>query len=302
MKKLLESDFWLFKIIFNKNFYLPIVYIIGGLILYGIISSLLNKTLKIKKKNINTKKEKTIINLIRSILKFIITAIVLIMILDLYGINTTSLIASLGIAGVIAGLAFQDTIKNLLSGISIIFDDHYNVGDFVKINEFSGEVISLGLQSTKIKAFTGEIYVIGNSQINNVINYSVCDANLIMDLAVSYETDINKLESILTKLSARVEKIEDVIGPLSLLGIEDLADSAVKYRISIPCHAMTHAKVKREVLKIVKEEFDKNKISIPFNQLDININKWYSLELLFLRIIYLGDIIWEIYLKKIKLY
>ena len=186
--------------ILSKRFYGPIISILIGFIVYKIINNIIEKIIKSRKHKKNHKKEETVINLIKNIVKYLIIIIEALVILELYGVNTTSIIASLSVVGVVIGLAFQDTLKNMLAGIFIIFDNRYNVGDTVEINSFTGEVISLGLQTTKIKAYTGEIFTIENSSINTVINYTETDSRLILDIGVSYNTDINYLEKTLNKL------------------------------------------------------------------------------------------------------
>ena len=199
--------------------------------------------------------------------------IVSLIILEIYGVNTTSIVASLSVVGVVIGLAFQDTLKNMLSGIIIIFDNRYNVGDVVEINGFIGEVVSLGLQTTKIQAYTGEMFTILNSNISTVINYTESDTRLILDLGVSYKTDLSKLEKTLNKIKPKLEKIENVNGPLELLGVDSLSSSQVIYRITILCKPYTHFGVKREALKIIKNAFDKDNIEIPFTQVDVHIKE-----------------------------
>ena len=166
------------KIIISEKIYLPIIYVIIALILYAILSKFVDKILIVNKMNKNKskfqeKRETTIVNLIKNIIKYVIAIITLLAILNIFGVKTTSIIASLGVAGAIIGLAFQDTLKSLLAGISIIFDNHYMQGDIVTINGFRGEVISLGLQTTKIKSYDGNVMIINNSLINSVINHSM---------------------------------------------------------------------------------------------------------------------------------
>lgn len=257
--------------VLSKKFYLPICYIVFGIILYAVICNIVNKTLKVKNKHINMKKQTTIVNLIKSIIKYIILIIVMLMILSVYGVDTSSIIASISVVGVVIGLAFQDTLKNLLSGISIIFDNHYMVGDVVEINGFKGEVISLGLQSTKIKSYTGEVFIIGNSLITSIINYSQNDSKLLIDIPVSYNTNINKLEKILDNLRDRIENIPSVRGGYELLGVDSFSSSAVIYKIVVDCICNEQFGVKRKILKLIKEELDKNKIEIPYNKLDVYI-------------------------------
>lgn len=137
------------------KFWGPIIYIFIGYLLNSMLSNLVTKIIKNNKRK-NHKKQDTVIKLFNSIFKYIIIVIVLLMILELYGVNTKNIIASLGIFTVVIGLALQDTLKNMLAGILIILDNRYNVGDFVKINDFTGEVTSLGLQTTKLKSSSGD--------------------------------------------------------------------------------------------------------------------------------------------------
>ena len=153
-------------IIASEKFYLPLLYIGIGIIIYSIITYTIKKVNKINSRvsnkiisKGNNKRKNTVIELIINIIKYIIAVIVIINILNVYKINTDKIIASLGIASVVIGLAFQDIIKDLLAGIFIVFDNAYAIGDWITVDNFKGEVISMGLKTTKIKANTGEIMI-----------------------------------------------------------------------------------------------------------------------------------------------
>lgn len=260
------------EFILSNKFYAPIIYVVVAIIVYNVLVKINNNIGKLGKRK-SDKKKGTVIRLINSVIKYILVIIVLLMILDLYGVNTTSILASLGIVSLVIGLAFQDTMKNMLSGILIILDDRYNVGDTVKINDFTGEVINLGLQTTKIRDYQGFVFTINNSNIESVINYTENDTNLYLDIPISYDEDIDKVEKVLKKLSSKIEKIENVKGPLSLLGVDSFGDSSIIYKISIPTKPYKHFGVKREVLKLLKITFDKEGIVVPYNQLDVHIKE-----------------------------
>lgn len=262
------------KFITSKLFYLPLLYILGGIILYIIVSKMINQISKfdIKQNKGLDKRKTTIISLIKNIIKYIIAIIVLIMILNLYGINTTSIIASLGVASLVIGLAFQDIIKDFLAGVFMIFDNQYAVGDYVKINGFTGQVISLGLKTTKIKSYTGEVMCLSNSSFTEVINYSLNHSNLVIYIPISYETKIERVEKILENIKEQMKENENFYD-LKLLGIDSFDDSCIKYAVMIECVEMTQHGVKRELLKLIKTKFDKEGISIPYNKLDIHIEK-----------------------------
>lgn len=252
----------------SDKFILPIVYIVIGVILYTVIKFIMNK---ISKNKYVDKKKKTIISLIRNILKYLVYIFVILSILSVYGVNTSGIIASLGIAGLVIGLAIQDILADFVAGVFILFDNQYTIGDIVSINGFKGEVISFGLMSTKIKNANGDILILSNSSFKEVINYSMGNTNLIINLDVSYNTDIDKLESVLKLLEEDVKKIDNVVGNYSLLGINEFASSSIKYLVSIECKANCQYQIKRDYFKLVKKAFDENKIEIPYNKLDVNV-------------------------------
>ncbi len=258
----------------SKKFYLPIIYIIIALILYLVISKVVDKSLSInklgfKKSELQLKREKTIIILIKSIIKYVIAVICLLSILSVYGVKTTSIIASLGVIGAVIGLAFQDTIKSFLAGINIIFDNHYMQGDIVKINDFKGEVLELGLQTTKIKAYSGEVLIINNSTITSVINYSMYDTLLILELPISGDVSVSKIEEIIKRIAPKIEGMKEVKGKINLLGIEKLNSNNYIYKIEVNCKANNHYGVNREFMKYLKEEYEKENIKVPSERLEV---------------------------------
>lgn len=262
------------KFLMSPKFYLPIIYIALAFILYIIISKLISKSLvinkiTIKKSELQLKREKTIINLLKNIIKYVLAIICLLAILNVYGVKTTSIIASLGVIGAVIGLAFQDTIKSFLAGINIIFDNHYMQGDIVTINGFKGEVLELGLQTTKIKAYSGEVLIINNSTITSVINHSMYDSRLILELPVSENLTIDKLESILNRVALKIEKMKEVRGKVSLLGIEKINSNGYLYKVEVNCQANNHYQVNREFMKLLKEEYDEEKIKVPSEIIEI---------------------------------
>lgn len=257
----------------SNKFYLPIIYITVGILVYNIIAGSINKfSKKYTKKNVRAEhKRLTVISLIKNLIKYFIALIVILSILSVYGVNTTSIIASLGVVGVVVGLAFQDIAKDFLAGVFTVFDDAYSVGDWVKINGFTGKVIFMGLKDTKIQAYTGEVMTISNSAFNEVINYSSANSKVVVDISVSYDTDIEKLERVLESIKEDIKNINNVIGEPEYLGVSNLGDSSVVYSIAIDCKPVTYVGVRRDVLKLVKKTLDKKNIEIPYNKLDVYV-------------------------------
>ena len=124
---------------------------------------------------------------------------------------------------------------------------------------------------TKIKNATGDVLIISNSSFKEIINFSRINNNLVITLDVDYNTDIDKLETVLQNLEESVLKMENVIGNYKLLGINEFSSSSIKYLVCIECKANCQYQIKRDYYKLVKTAFDKNKIEIPYNKLDVNI-------------------------------
>lgn len=263
----------LFNFLGQKNTYMSIItiiiYILIGYIIYVLLKKILIKSLNKKKK-----REQTLKKLLISIIKVAIIIIEIIVILETLGINVTSLLAGLGIASVVLGLALQDIMKDILSGIFIIIEDQYDVGDLVEINNFTGNIISVGLKSTKIKNYEGKIKIISNRNISEVINYSKSNNYAIIDIPVSYEENISKVEKVLNKIIDKIKELDNIIGNVELLGINELAESSINYRLTAEVKSSTQYQVQRQIRKIVLEEFSKEKINIPYNKIEVINEKW----------------------------
>lgn len=256
--------------------YLPIIYtiiaIVANLILKSIIDRIFNKKQKeLEKSSYNYKKTETFKVLIKNITKYLIGIFLILSILTVYGINVTSFLAGLGIVGLVAGLALQDLAKDIIGGFSIILENQYAIGDTISIGDFKGEVIFIGLKTTKIKNYQGEVKIIANRNITEVINYSMCNSLAIVDVNVSYEEKNDKVEKVLTELVDELNKtLPELKGTVELLGIQELSDSAVCYRIIAPTVSMKHFEIEREIRKQVKIKLDKEKIKIPYPQIEVH--------------------------------
>ena len=249
----------------------PIIIIASLWLVYFIYSRIIRKISKTGLKTLNQKKNKTIISLINNLVKYFLIVIGFIMILNVYGVNTSSLIASLGVASAVIALAFQDTLKDFLAGVFIVIENQYDIGDTVTINGFKGEVVSVGLRTTKLKSAMGEFCFIANHNVGDVINHSLAQSLAIVKVQVSYNEDLDKVEKVLNKLIERLNKeIEDLKGIINIDGVDELADSGVTYRLSVETEPLKNIAVQRRLLKEIKVEFDRNKIEIPFPQVVVH--------------------------------
>ena len=249
----------------------PILIVLISFVIYLILKSIINNIFRIRSKFIDKRKTKTINGLINNLIKYFIVIVDIVMILDIFGIDTKTLIASLGVVGIVAGLAVQDTLKDFVAGMSIILENQYRVGDTITIKGFRGEVVSLGIKSTRLRSLTGEIMIVPNHLIEEVINHSLEKSVAVVDIPIAYDTNIDKLEKILNELFADLNtSITGLKGEIKLLGLQSYDDSSMSYRVVVDTLPMEHLRVERELKKAIKKEFDKRHIEIPFPQVVVH--------------------------------
>lgn len=255
-----------------KYITIPILYIVLGIISYNIIKKLFNKSIKVD--NISSshrQKAKTVKMLCLNVIKYIIVIIVILAILSVFGVNVKSIAATLGVTTAIIGLAFQDLAKDLIAGFSIITENQYEVGDTIEVDDFTGEVISLGLKTTKIKNFKGAIKIIANHNMDKIINYSQADSLAVLDIDVDYNHSVEEIEKALKDLSISLKnKIPNALEDLKVVGITDLANSSVVYRITVKVKAMKQHETERFLRRELKMYFDKLNIKIPYPQIEVH--------------------------------
>lgn len=202
--------------ILKNIIYILLVLIISSIsikILVRIINYLMNSNTRINKKfafNYNSKRKETILRLIASLVRYIIYFIAVIQILSIFGINTTGLLASAGIISVVIGFGAQTLVKDVITGFFIILEGQFDVGDKVQINSATGQVMSLGLRYTKLKANTGEIYFIPNSTISQVVNYSKSYFVVEKELSIKIEEDIETLENNIIELLEKLNNNNNI--------------------------------------------------------------------------------------------
>lgn len=265
---------FILKYILIKEIVAPIIIIIASMIIWLIAKRIINQIFSHKIKKVDPKKQKTIKGLISNAVKVFIFLISTLMILEIYGIDTKSLIASFGIMGLVIGLALQDFLKDFIAGMTIIFENQYCVGDTVTINGFKGEVIYLSMKSTRIKAANGEVMILANRMITEIINHTIENSLAIVDLQVAYNTDLDKAEKIIKEFCKELsKKVENLIGEIECAGVQSLNDSSITFRITATTEPLKNYAVERILRKEFKKIFDKNKIEIPFPQMVVRNEK-----------------------------
>ena len=257
----------------------PLIYIFIGMTIYLIIKKALFKFMNRERKISSTnhkQKISTLYNLVLSIIKYVIVIIVVLSCLSTWGVNVTSLVAGLGVTSAIIGLAFKDFATDIIAGFSIITENQYEVGDVIEIDGFMGEVIELGLRTTKIKdinsdRYKGATYIIANRYMGKVINYSQNNSVAIVDVSTSYEEKTDNVEKVLNDLIKEQKgKVPYEKGDIQILGVQNLDESSVVYRLMVEVEPSKQRYAERFLRKAIKDKFDQENIKIPYNQIEVH--------------------------------
>ncbi len=213
----------------------------------------------------------TIGSLVNSIIKFGFMVIALVLILSAWNVPTPTLLAGAGIVGLAVSFGAQGLLEDVFAGLSIIFEKQFIVGNFVIIGDFRGEVIEIGPRNTRIKNIYGNVLIIANSDIREIINLSEDLSYAISEISIEYSADIDQVEEVIKSNLENIKKaIPKIIEGPVYDGVEELADSAVIVRVIAHCEERDRIYVRRALNKELKKVLDKNNINIPFPQVVVH--------------------------------
>ncbi|MEH6988295.1 mechanosensitive ion channel family protein [Cytobacillus firmus] len=217
---------------------------------------------------ISERREATLLKLLENMLTYVVFFVAAIMILSVLTIDVKALLAGAGIVGLAVGFGAQSLVKDIITGFFIIFEDQFSVGDYIRIDQFEGTVEEIGLRTTKIKNWTGEVHILPNGSIMQVTNFSLNNSVAFVDVSIAYEGDIVKVEQVLQELFEKLpEKYEDMVKPPEILGIQNMAAADVMLRVVSETLPMRHFYIARQLRKEIKLCLDEHGIEIPFPRL-----------------------------------
>lgn len=210
------------------------------------------------------RREKTLLRLLENMLSYIVYFSAILAILSDF-MDISGLLASAGVLGLAVGFGAQSLVKDVISGFFIIFEDQFSVGDYVQIGEALGTVEEIGLRTTKISAYGGEIYILPNGNINEVVNYSISNSLAVMDIRIAYETDIQRAESLIEEFIAGLtSKYDELVSPPTLIGVEDLSGSEIVFRVTAETQPVMQWAFGRKFRKDLKLFLDSHGIEVPY--------------------------------------
>lgn len=208
--------------------------------------------------------------LLKSIVTGLVLAVVVTMMLSEIGVNIAPIIASAGILGVALGFGAQSLVSDFLSGIFMIFEDQYGVGDEVDLGEAVGTVEAVSLRVTRVRDVNGTVWYVRNGEILRVGNMSQNWARTVLDIKVAYGEDIARVQRVLADVAHDLWEDDDfkgvVIEEPSVWGVQDLSPDAVVLRVALKTAPLEQWAVAREMRHRIKARFDHEGIEMPFAQ------------------------------------
>ncbi len=263
-----------FEVVFNKGIKIISIVIIMYLSI-KIGKYLIKKTVDKQVKSnaalsLDPQRAKTLGGVMKSILKYSVYFLGITSILSVLFGGISFTFASIG--GVALGLGSQSLIKDFINGFFILFEDQFGIGDYVTIGNFSGIVQTIGIRTTIIKDFTGDIHSIPNGMISEVTNHSRGNTRFIVDVDIAYEEDIDNAINAIKECCDKFQKEhEDFINePIEVSGVSALAASSVTIRTVGRTKPLTQWKMENELRKAIKITLDENGIEIPYPKNSIN--------------------------------
>ena len=250
-----------------KDLILVVIVIVLGKLLLEVISRIIKKAFDDKMDQDGYRKVRieTLSKNLYSVVKFILGFIIVMIILDMIGVNTQSIIATAGIGGVAIAFGAQTLVKDIVTGTIIIVDDTFRVGDWIKAAGVEGTVETLGMRHTKIRDYDGSLHTIPNSQITNIQNLNSGPIKFECNIYLSYEVSYQELEEIVInvreKLKANKDLAKYILEDVSLFGIMEMNERSYVAKttaIAMPGHQWALA---REERKIIIEEIHQRNLN-----------------------------------------
>lgn len=266
-EKALESTFNLIEIILSKGLSLILLIIVMYLIIKigdkAIDKFVTNQANSKLSFSMDRQKAITVGGILKSTLKYgVYISAASIIIGSTFKVSAGVLSA----IGFVVGIGAQSLVKDLINGFFIIFEDQYGIGDYVTIGKYSGIVENIGIRSTLLRDFSGDIHNLPNGAVLEVTNHSRGDMRFIVDVEIAYEEDIDNTINIIKDTCKKFEKHnkETVRNEIEVLGVISLNASGVTIRVVGKAKPMSQWKLERDLRKEIKIALDEAGVEIPY--------------------------------------
>lgn len=215
-----------------------------------------------------------LVNFAGAVVNTALLVLVIVFALSQLGLDTTSLVALVGAAGLAVGLALKDSLAHFAAGVMLIVFRPFKLGDYVEVGGVAGSVDKISIFSTRLKTPDNKVVTVPNGNIfgNTMVNYSEESTRRIdLVVGISYDSDLLKAKSLLDEIVGKHDKV--LKDPEYRIAVSELADSSVNFIVRPWVNAADYWDVRFELLETIKLRFDAEGIEIPFPQMALHINK-----------------------------
>lgn len=251
-----------------ESYYIQIFETIAILIMVWMINRVFQFIYGVATSKMN---DNTMTILIKSFAKYAIFIVGIVLALNSWGVDSTTILASFGVVGVALGFGAQSLVADVIAGLFILIESQFLVGDIIVVDGFRGKVKEIGLRTTKIEdPINEDVKIINNSDIRTLLNQSVNLSLAKCEVGIEYSEDVSRVEKILCKKLPQIKKAHKAIkaGPY-FKGVQKLDDSCVTLLITAKVEEHNRLRVNRILNREIKACFDEHGIGIPFPQLVI---------------------------------
>ena len=219
-----------------------------------------------------TKRGQTVVTIVSSLIQYAAAILILCWGLTILGVSVSTIFASVGILALIVGFGAESLIEDVITGLFMIFENQYNVGDIIEVGGFRGTVKRIGIRATVIADSSDNAKIINNAAMKNILNRSAQNSKAICDVGISYAEDLEKVEATLSEISEKIlkENGEIFASMPEYLGVQELGDSAVILRVA----AEVSERDIYDAARIMNREYylglKRCEVEIPYPQMDIH--------------------------------
>ena len=229
----------------------------------------------LEKYNPKTGRATTMKNLVSSALKYVLAFVAAFWALSIIGVDVSTLFASVGVMALIIGFGAESLIADVITGLFMIFENQYNVGDIIELDGYRGTVVNIAIRTTSIEDGGGNIKIFNNSDVRNIINLSADSSRAVCDIPIPYEADIDAAEKVIEKLCLELtQEHPQVFKKLpTCAGVQTLADSAVMLRVVAYVDEVDRFSAARLINKKMKTGLEKAGMGVPYAQIVVHKEK-----------------------------
>jgi small conductance mechanosensitive channel len=246
-----------------------LVIVIIGRILLRILHRIIDRATgerRNRRSKHRARRVQTVGRLAKNAATYVINFIIILLVLGEFRLDLAPLLAGAGVAGLAIGFGAQSLVKDVISGFFVLMEDQFAVGDVVRIGNATGTVEMIGLRSTRLRSWTGEVHIIPNGSIGQVTNYSIHNTLAIVDVTVPPDLRMDEAAGMIRSALARFDD-PGAVGKPELLGLHAAGAAGIVLRVTVECRQNQHFAVARKLSETLRKTFEERGLEPPYPQI-----------------------------------